>query len=42
MEKIIIYQVLPRLFGNTTEKCVPNGTLKENGVGKFSDFTPER
>ena len=42
MEKIIIYQVLPRLFGNTTENCVPNGTLKENGVGKFSDFTPER
>lgn len=42
MEKIIIYQVLPRLFGNTTENCVPNGTLEQNGVGKFSDFTPER
>ena len=42
MEKIIIYQVLPRLFGNINENCVPNGTLLENGVGKFSDFTPER
>ena len=42
MEKIIIYQVLPRLFGNTTENCVPNGSLIENGVGKFSDFTAER
>lgn len=42
MEKIIIYQVLPRLFGNTNEKCIPNGTKEQNGVGKFSDFTPER
>lgn len=38
MDKIIIYQVLPRLFGNrhTTHKA--NGTIEENGVGKFSDF----
>lgn len=42
MEKIIIYQVLPRLFGNINENCVQNGTLEENGVGKFSDFTAER
>ncbi|MCD7971985.1 MAG: alpha-amylase family protein [Candidatus Azobacteroides sp.] len=39
MEKIIIYQVLPRLFGNLNEHCKQNGTLEENGVGKFSDFT---
>lgn len=38
-EKIIIYQLLPRLFGNTNEKCIPNGSLKENGVGKFKDIT---
>lgn len=36
--KIIIYQVLPRLFGNTVSTRKKNGTLKENGVGKFSDF----
>lgn len=36
--KIIIYQVLPRLFGNTKTTRKKNGTLKENGVGKFSDF----
>lgn len=38
MSKIIIYQVLPRLFGNTNDTRKKNGTLKENGVGKFSDF----
>ena len=38
-EKIIIYQVLPRLFGNDTNYCVPNGTLQENGCGKMADFT---
>ena len=36
---MIIYQVLPRLFGNTNSTCKPDGTLKENGVGKFSDFS---
>ncbi len=42
MEKAIIYQVLPRLFGNTKEKPKTNGTLKQNGCGKFNDFTSER
>ena len=37
-EKFIIYQVLPRLFGNTNENCVPNSSLELNGSGKFSDF----
>jgi glycosidase len=37
--KINIYQVLPRLFGNAKTNCKPNGTLEENGVGKFDDFT---
>ena len=40
-DKIIIYQVLPRLFGNKTSINEPYGTLKTNGVGKFSDFTTE-
>ena len=37
--KIIIYQVFTRLFGNTNNRCKANGTLQENGCGKFSDFT---
>lgn len=41
-EKPVIYQVLPRLFGNTNPNNKPWGTLEENGVGKFNDFTPER
>ena len=40
-EKIIIYQLLPRLFSNTQERCIPNGSLKENGVGKLNDITPK-
>lgn len=42
MDKIIIYQVLPRLFGNQKAKPVANGSLKKNGCGKFNDFTAER
>nr|WP_239530835.1 alpha-amylase family protein [Muriicola jejuensis] len=38
--KIVIYQVFTRLFGNTNTNNKPWGTLEENGVGKFSDFTP--
>jgi glycosidase len=34
-----IYQLLPRLFSNTNETRKPNGTLTENGVGKFADLT---
>lgn len=37
-KKIIIYQVLPRLFGNRNSTCKKNGTLAENGVGKMNDF----
>ena len=36
--KIIIYQLLPRLFGNRNQACVANGTLEENGVGKMDDL----
>lgn len=38
MDKVIIYQVLPRLFGNRQTSHQVNGTIQENGVGKFSDF----
>ena len=37
--KPVIYQVIPRLFGNKTETCVPNGTIEQNGVGKMNNFT---
>lgn len=40
-EKIIIYQVLPRLFGNMNDQNVPNGTLEQNGCGKMANFTPQ-
>lgn len=39
--KIIIYQVFTRLFGNTNTTNKPWGTIEENGVGKFKDFTPK-
>ena len=38
-QKIIIYQVLPRLFGNKTINNKFNGTIDENGCGKFNDFS---
>lgn len=37
--KIIIYQVLPRLFGNNNNHCIHNGDITQNGCGKMSDFT---
>ncbi|MDE6536198.1 MAG: alpha-amylase [Muribaculaceae bacterium] len=37
--KPIIYQLLPRLFGNRTENPVPCGTIEQNGSGKFKDIT---
>ena len=37
--KIVVYQVFTRLFGNTNTTNTPWGTIEENGVGKFSDFT---
>jgi len=40
-QKIVIYQILPRLFGNTKSANVPNGSIEENGVGKLSAFSPK-
>lgn len=37
--KIIIYQLFPRLFGNSKQQTVSGGTLKENGCGKFNDIS---
>ena len=37
--KIVIYQVFTRLFGNKDTTWKAWGTIEENGVGKFDDFT---
>jgi len=36
--KLRIYQLFPRLFGNTNTNRIPNGTLEQNGCGKFADL----
>ena len=38
--KLIIYQVFTRLYGNRCQTRKPFGTLEENGCGKMNDFTP--
>lgn len=38
MEKIVVYQVFTRLFGNRNTTRRAWGTVEENGTGKFSDF----
>lgn len=38
-EKIIIYQVFTRLFGNNNTRLKKNGSFEENGCGKMADFT---
>ncbi len=37
--KVVVYQVFTRLFGNKNTNNKPWGTIEENGVGKFNDFT---
>jgi glycosidase len=36
--RLRIYQLFVRLFGNVNETRQPNGTLAQNGVGKFNDI----
>ncbi len=38
MSKYIIYQILPRLWGNVNGKNRQNGSLKDNCSGKFSNI----
>lgn len=40
-EKIIIYQVFTRLFGNQVLTCKTNGSIDENGCGKMDNFTEQ-
>lgn len=37
-KKVVIYQMMTRLFGNTKTTNTTYGTLDENGVGKFADI----
>ncbi|WP_345955375.1 alpha-amylase family glycosyl hydrolase [Mucilaginibacter sp. PAMB04168] len=37
--KLVIYQLLPRLFGNTNTANKFYGSVIENGCGKFNDIT---
>jgi glycosidase len=36
--KVVVYQMMTRLFGNKVTLNKPYGTLEENGVGKFNDI----
>ncbi len=38
-EKIVIYQVFTRLYGNSNTTRKENGNIEENGCGKLNDFT---
>lgn len=37
--KPVIYQIIPRLFSNRTENCVPGADMSTNGAGKMNDIT---
>ena len=39
-EKVVIYQIFTRLYGNKNTTRIENGTIEENGCGKLNDFTP--
>ena len=39
-QKIVLYQIFTRLYGNKNTTRKENGTLEENGCGKMNDFTP--
>ena len=36
--KLIIYQILVRLFGNRNLNNIVHGTIEQNGVGKLNDI----
>src|ERR1700744_4118821 len=39
--KLTIYQLLPRLYGNTNQTNKFYGSIEENGVGKFNDINDQ-
>ena len=38
-QRLIIYQVFPRILTNECDNCVPYGSLEQNGSGKLNDFS---
>lgn len=40
-QKMVLYQMFTRLFGNTNTTNKPWGTIQENGVGKMNDVGPK-
>ena len=40
-ERLIIYQMFPRIFSNTVTDPEPWGSLERNGSGKLNDLTPK-
>ena len=38
-EKIVIYQLLPRLYSKICDKCLPNGTNVQKAAGKINKKT---
>ena len=39
MDKIIIYQIFTRLYGNNTHNNIHNGSIEQNGCGKLNFYT---
>lgn len=39
VRKVVVYQLMTRLFGNTNETNKPFGSIEENGSGKFNDVS---
>ncbi len=39
-DKIIVYQIFTRLYGNRNISRKENGSIEENGCGKLNDMTP--
>lgn len=40
-KKVVVYQMMTRLFGNQQSTNKPYGSIEENGCGKFNDITPQ-
>jgi glycosidase len=40
-DKLVVYQIYTRLFGNTKTTNKFNGSIKENGCGKFNDINDQ-
>ncbi|MCU4177186.1 alpha-amylase family glycosyl hydrolase [Carboxylicivirga sp. N1Y90] len=38
MSKVVIYQILPRLFTNKKQSNIFNGAIEDNGCGKLNDI----